>query len=92
MDEEDLLFLAFLEEEQRTRRWVREPYLRRQEEGEYSHLNLERGNPDFFYGAYRMSPQRFDEIMSLIKPYIGKKQTNFRKPICEEERLAITLR
>ena len=34
----------------------------------------------------------FDEILSLIKEDITKKDTNYREAISAEERLAITLR
>ena len=39
-----------------------------------------------------MSPDRFDHLLSLVKPLIEKKDTTFRKAISAEERLAITLR
>ena len=39
-----------------------------------------------------MSPDRFDHLLSLVKPLIEKKDTNFRKAISAQERLAITLR
>lgn len=39
-----------------------------------------------------MSPDRFDVFLSLVKPLIEKKDTNFRKAISAQEKLAITLR
>ena len=95
MDEEDLLFLAFLDEEEhrrQTRTWVREPLLRRQEDGEFHQMVMEKNNPDFFYGAYRMSPQRFEELMTIVRPHLSKQDTNYRKALCADERMAITLR
>ena len=43
MDEDNLLLLGFLEEErtrQQTRTWVREPLLRRREEGEFHQMAM----------------------------------------------------
>ena len=39
-----------------------------------------------------MSPERFDHLLSLVKPYISIGQCFSRIPIQAEERLAITLR
>ena len=67
MDEDNLLLLDFLEEErtrQQTRTWVREPLLRRREEGEFHQMAMELNNVDYFYGAYRMTPERFQELMT----------------------------
>jgi hypothetical protein len=41
---------------------------------------------------FRMPSECFDEILSLIKEDITKKDTNYREAISAEERLAITLR
>ncbi|KAJ8872506.1 hypothetical protein PR048_026112 [Dryococelus australis] len=40
----------------------------------------------------RMSKNSFDDLLSLLKTHIGKADTNMRKSIPAEERLAITLR
>lgn len=39
-----------------------------------------------------MSSVVFEELICLIVPIIGKKNTNFRLPISVNERLALTLR
>ena len=39
-----------------------------------------------------MSPDRFDNLLTLVKPIIEKRDTKFRKPIPAAERLALTLR
>ena len=39
-----------------------------------------------------MSPERFQHLLSLVKPLIEKKDTKFRKCISAAERLALTLR
>ena len=38
-----------------------------------------------------MSPKRFDHLLELVKPITEKKDTNLRKSMSVEERLAITL-
>ena len=39
-----------------------------------------------------MSPERFDHLISIVGPHITKEDTDFRKSIAANERLAITLR
>ena len=39
-----------------------------------------------------MSPDRFNHLLSLVKPLIRKPDTRFRKSISASERLALTLR
>ena len=41
---------------------------------------------------FRMSPDRFNHLLSLVEPLIKKSETKFRKPISAGERLAVTLR
>ena len=40
----------------------------------------------------RMSPERFEHLLSLVGPLIQKEDTRFRRSISPEERLAVTLR
>ena len=44
------------------------------------------------YRYLRMSPERFDHLISSVGPHITREDTNFRKPIAANKRLAITLR
>ena len=39
-----------------------------------------------------MSPERFDHLLSLVRPRITKEDTNYRKSISSAERLALTIR
>ena len=39
-----------------------------------------------------MSPERFEHLLSMVAPFISKKDTPFRKSISAPERLALTLR
>ncbi|XP_050064293.1 uncharacterized protein LOC126553165 [Aphis gossypii] len=48
--------------------------------------------PENFFEYYRMSVSSFDELLENVRPHITKTTTTFRKPICAEERLTITLR
>jgi hypothetical protein len=45
-----------------------------------------------FLQYFRMGPDTFWYILHNIGPYIEKQKSNFRKCICPEERLAVTLR
>ena len=44
-----------------------------------------------YFRYLRMSKERFDHMLSLVRPYLLKDPTR-RVPICPEERLVITLR
>ena len=46
----------------------------------------------FIYRYLRMSPERFDALLCMVEPSIGKNRTNFREPISAAERLSLTLR
>ncbi|XP_067133228.1 uncharacterized protein [Centruroides vittatus] len=45
-----------------------------------------------YYMYFRMSPERFDELLSKIGPLITRKNTTYRKSISPAEQLALTLR
>lgn len=47
---------------------------------------------DKFFQYYRMSKNSFDELLEILKPYISKQNTQFRRSISAEERLTVTLR
>ena len=40
----------------------------------------------------RMSPERFEHLLSLIEPMVTKQTTTFREPISAGERLSMTIR
>ena len=46
----------------------------------------------FFYTYIRMSPERFDRLLGLVENSVTKEDTNFRKAISADKRLAVTLR
>ena len=39
-----------------------------------------------------MSPERLDALLTMVKPWIEKKDTSFRQAIPADERLGLTLR
>ena len=57
-----------------------------------SFKNTMRATGSIFFRFCRMSPESFDYVAYMIESRIKKKNTNFRKPISPEERLAVTLR
>ena len=53
---------------------------------------LEKEQPNEFIIFVRMTPNQFHYLVNHIKPILRKKNTNWRKCIDVETRLAITLR
>ena len=79
----------------RTRKWwVRPSLLKRNETGEFSSLvrDIQRKDETFFKTCMRMTPESFENILSILTPHLTKKTTNFREAISPAERLALTLR
>ena len=78
----------------RKRTWVRKINLKRHERGEYHALiqEMRLSDQDSFYTYFRMTPTRYDQLLSLVGPAIIRQHTNFRSPISPGERLAVTLR
>lgn len=72
--------------------WVDELHLTREREGLYAKLNNMRSNPAKFKNFVRMSSALFDALVERVTPFIGKKDTNFRKAIAPAERVAVTVR
>lgn len=55
-------------------------------------LNLEYRCNGGFRNFFRMSPSQFNQLLNMVIPSISKNDTNFRKAIPAQDRLAITLR
>ena len=65
----------------------------RSSKGKFYRLYLDQRHfPEKFFENYRMSTHQFDEILYKIDPLVQKKDTNFRRTITPEEKLALTLR
>lgn len=71
--------------------WVRPINVRRGEYGDFVTLFTElKEDADLFFRYTRMDVDTFYELLEMVRPYLQK--TSNRKPICPEQRLAITLR
>ena len=96
-DEEDaiLLTLAVNAHQQLQKKerkvWVHNLNVNRADVGQYhtiiDQLRLDEAK---FFSYFRMSQNSFDELLGMVTPYIKKEDTNMRKAICPEQRLAIT--
>ncbi len=93
----NLLYFLYISQKKKQRAkkrfWVRSIYKKRKEKGEYSSLVLESRLVDheIFYQMFRMSPCKFDELLSIVGPKIQRDCLR-REPISPEERLYVTLR
>lgn len=74
--------------------WVKNWVMRRDEEGFCAKLyrELREEETDFYRNFVHMTPEQFDHLLSLVKPYIEKNDTTMRKSISPLERLVLTLR
>ena len=62
------------------------------EKGEFFMLYRDlRKYEDRFFGWYRMSTKKFDELLGIVGNALWKKCTKFREPISSEEQLVITI-
>ena len=63
------------------------------EKGEfYTDYTDHRQFDDHFFKLYCMTVAQFDDLLYKIGPAIVKKETNFRRPLSPEKRLAIMIR
>ena len=92
-----LILKKKLEEERKkkiTRRyWVRKIFQERKTKGEFHLLikDLKLFDNEYFFKYFRMSPNKFEELLALVAPLITK-ECKVREPICPAERLCVTLR
>ena len=62
------------------------------EKGEYNVLYPDlRLYEDRFLMMYRMSIDKFDELLQMVTPLIEKHNTKYREAVGPEERLVLTL-
>ena len=89
-----LLLLKRRLSRKRKRMWVRKINQARLCKGEYHSLIREMRLRDHesYFKYFRMTPSRFDHLLSLVGPAIIRQETNFRKPVSPGERLAVTIR
>ena len=69
--------------------WVRAIFRQRQRYGCYHTLvqELRLGDREWHFKFIRMSPERFEHLLSLVAPHISKQKTKLRNPIGPAERL-----
>ena len=100
MDEDEDMLLLLRQRRLRRERhvsrkvWVKRIFTLREQKGAFQNLVKEMRATDreAHFKFLRMSPERFDHLLSLVSPLITKNDTNFRKSITPAERLAVTLR
>ena len=98
-DYEDLLLLLLIQKNlkqkkyKKRRFWIRNIFRQREIHGAFHTLFQELlKDEELFFRYHRMTPSRFEHLLSLIETQITKMETKFRKPISARERLSITLR
>ena len=88
-----IIFLLWQQQQVFRDIWVHPLNEERTQKGEfYTHYTDHRQFDDRFFELYWMSVAQFDELLYKVGPAIVKKETNFRRPLSPEERLAITIR
>ncbi|CAI6375780.1 unnamed protein product [Macrosiphum euphorbiae] len=94
-EELEAAFVVLDEEENKTktREWVHAINKKRETLGEFHRLVPELKKDTKRYHMYfRMTMEEFDFLHELIKPDIYKQNTQFRRAVSTEERLAVCLR
>ena len=86
-ESDDEVLLLHTVGNKRERKWVHEVDMKRSESGEFHHLMKQLRQHEYF----RMSSNQFEQLLSLIKDDIEKKEVNYRGSISAEERLALCL-
>lgn len=73
--------------------WIHNIFRARLEEGEF-HTLFRRLQDDErkFYKYYRMTPDKFNELLELVRIPLSKQNTKFRQSISAHERLTVFLR
>ena len=77
----------------RKKYWIRDIYRSRFLLGEYHTLvkEMQENDHESFCKYFRMTPERFDNLLLLVGPMLTKKSL-YREPLSACERLSITLR
>ena len=80
-------------QKKKKRCWVRDIFENRERQGVFKTLFHEmRNDRELFFRYFRMSPERFDHLITLVKDQIGKRDTAFTKAFSATGWLATTLR
>lgn len=94
--DEELIIIAaaYYRKKQRSnskRFWINPYFEKRLSCGSYNVMK-DMEDEEKFRSFYRMKRETFQELVKLVGPAIKKKDTNYRRAVCVEERLLITLR
>ena len=90
----DLMYIHEQQAKARRKRqyWVHPVNLKRNTEGAYeTYVKFCKDYPEKYVDALRMDENSFTEVLEYIKNDIEKQNTTYRKAICVEQRLTITL-
>lgn len=97
--EEDVIVLAALchehEEKKAHKRkyWVHDIFRARLQEGEFHTLfNRLQEDERKFYMYYRMTPEKFNQLVDIVRVHISKQDSKFRMSIGPYERLTVLIR
>ena len=74
--------------------WVRKLYQERKSSGFFHVLTkeLELFDREYFFRFMRMSPDWYEQLLSIVAPKLQRQKTHLREPISPSERLTLTLR
>jgi len=85
-DSDDEVLLLYAVGNKRERKWVHEVHMKRREFGKFHHLMKQLRQDEVKFKEYfRMSSNQFEQLLSLIKDDIEKKEVNYREGISSEE-------
>lgn len=85
-------FLALEASKYANRVWVHEINEKREDLGEFRLVPELREDPKRFQMYFRMGLEEFDYLHQLIESDIKQKNTQFRRAVSTEQRLAVCLR
>lgn len=85
-------FLALEASKYANRVWIHEINEKREDLGEFRLVPELREDPKRFQMYFRMGLEEFDYLHQLIESDIKKKNTQFRRAVSTEQRLAVCLR
>lgn len=92
--EEEVVVLAYYRRRRKGRRrfWVHPYITENQNRGAFICARELEYHDDKFKSMYRMSKDSFNLLSNMVRPYISKRDTNYRNCVSVEERVLITLR